>query len=70
MLPQVDVAQFIVDETFEPKHPGHVVKLLVQSIQATAAPELFATWASLQELNRRLGADSGWGILPIAQAGA
>ena len=27
MLPQVDVAQFIVDETFEPKHLGHVVGL-------------------------------------------
>ena len=27
MLPQVDVAQFIVDETFNPKHLGHVVGL-------------------------------------------
>ena len=27
MLPQVDVAQFIVDEAFEPKHLGHVVGL-------------------------------------------
>ena len=27
MLPQVDVAQFIVDDTFEPKHLGHVVGL-------------------------------------------
>ena len=27
MLPQVDVAQFIVDEAFEPKHIGHVVGL-------------------------------------------
>ena len=27
MLPQVDVAQFIVDETFNPKHLGHVFGL-------------------------------------------
>ena len=27
MLPQVDVAQFIVDEAFDPKHLGHVVGL-------------------------------------------
>lgn len=27
MLPQVDVARFIVDEAFEPKHLGHVVGL-------------------------------------------
>jgi hypothetical protein len=27
MLPQVDVAKFIVNEAFEPKHLGHVVGL-------------------------------------------
>ncbi len=44
-----------------PLHIEDAVKLLVQSIQATANPELFAMWASLQELNGRFGRRLGMG---------
>ena len=38
-----------------PFHIEDVVKLLVQSFQATSGPELFSSWASLQERNGRFG---------------
>jgi hypothetical protein len=38
MLPQVDVAQFIVDEIFEPKHLGHVVGLSARQPNETTGP--------------------------------
>lgn len=38
MLPQVDVAQFIVDEAFEPKHIGHVVGLSARQPNETTVP--------------------------------
>lgn len=44
-----------------PLHIEDAVKLLVQSIQATGDPELFAPWASLQELNGRFGRGLGIG---------
>lgn len=53
-----------------PVHIEDVVKLLLQSLQARSDPELFATWASLQELNGRFGRRLGMGGLPRAQAGA
>ena len=40
MLPQVDVAQFIVDEVCEPKHLGHVVGLSArQPLTKPQAPD-------------------------------
>ena len=45
----------------KPLYIEDAVKLLAQALQAPAPPELFATWALLQELNGRFGRGLGMG---------
>ena len=45
MLPQVDVAQFIVDEALEPKHLGQVVGLSAMQLNEKATTNLVADQA-------------------------